>query len=70
MSKIMNALIKSSNTWGTLIKNALGNGISNLITRNLGIVGTVLSFTSVGGTVANLWDMFDNGHLDNKVWVF
>ena len=70
MSKIMNALIKSSNTWGTLIKNALGNGISNLITRNLGIVGTVLSFTSVGGTVANLWDMFDNGHLDNEVWVF
>ena len=69
MSKIMNALIKGTSNLCTIIKNALGNGVANMITRHLGIVGTVLSFTSVGGAVANLWDMFDNGNLDGHVWI-
>lgn len=67
MSKVMQALIRGTSKWCSLLRNALGNGMANLITSKLGIVGTAISFTSVGGAIMNLWDMFDNGCVNGYV---
>lgn len=41
--------------------------MASFLTSKLGMVGTVISFTSVGGTIMNLWDMCDNGKIDGYV---
>lgn len=69
MSKVMNALVRGTGKWCVLLKNALGNGMGNLITSKLGLVGTAISFTSVGGTIMNLWDMFDNNRVNGYVMI-
>ena len=38
--------------------------MASFLTSKLGMVGTVISFTSVGGAIMNLWDMCDNGKSD------
>lgn len=63
IGKLMNALVKSTAWWAPVLRNVL----ANFITSKMGVLGTVLSFTSVGGFVMNCWDMFDNGKLDHYV---
>ncbi|MBQ3543388.1 MAG: hypothetical protein IJA34_00110 [Lachnospiraceae bacterium] len=41
--------------------------MASFLTSKLGMVGTVISFTSVGGAIMNLWDMCDNGKIDGYV---
>ena len=64
---VTNALVSGTSVWAGLLKNALGNGMASFLTSKLGMVGTVISFTSVGGTIMNLWDMCDNGKIDGYV---
>ena len=67
MSKVMKALVRGTGKWCNLLRNALGNGTANWISSKLGLVGTAIGFTSVGGTIMNLWDMFDNGCVNGYI---
>lgn len=67
MSKVMKALVKGTSRWCGLLRNVLGNGTANWISSKLGMVGVAIGFTSVGGTVMNLWDIFDNSRINGYV---
>lgn len=67
MSKVMKALVKGTSQWCNLLRNVLGNGTANWISSKLGMVGVAIGFTSVGGTIMNLWDMFDNSKINGYV---
>lgn len=67
MSKVMKALVKGTGKAAKFLRNALGNGMASWLQSKLGMVGTVIGFTSVGGTIMNLWDMCDNGKIDGNV---
>lgn len=67
MSKVMKALVKGTSTWCGILRNVLGNGTANWISSKLGMVGVAVGFTSVGGTIMNLWDMFDNSRINGYV---
>ena len=69
MGKLTNALIKGTSAVSKLLRNALGNGMANFLTSKMGMIGTVISFTSVGGAVMNLWDICDNGKIDGHVYI-
>ena len=55
---------------GNILKsNVLQTGLGSYITSKIGIFGTVLGMTSLGGMIATVWDMWD-GSIDNTVKIF
>ncbi len=58
--KLLGKVLKS-----TVLQTSLGS----YITSKLGMFGTALGMTSLGGMIATVWDMWD-GSLDNTVKIF
>lgn len=57
--KIIGKILKS-----TVLQTTLGS----FITSKLGMFGTALGMTSLGGMIATVWDLWD-GSMDNKVFI-
>ena len=67
INKLTSLLIRRGGKVASYARNILGNGGAAKIQSKLGIAGFVLGFTSVGGFIANMWDVKDgkiNGYVN------
>jgi hypothetical protein len=71
-SKLVGKLVSGSGVVAKSCKVLLSNGFSEFLNSKMGITGFVLGFTSVGGFITNMWDIFDNSQIDGytKVKLF
>lgn len=71
ISKLCNGITKkvSSKVIGSILKSkVLQTGLGSYITSKIGIIGTVLGMTSLGGMIATVWDAWDK-NLDGKITI-
>lgn len=69
LSKLCNGITKKvgSKIIGKILKNKVfQTGLGSYITSKIGIVGTVLGMTSLGGMIATTWDAWDKS-LDGNI---
>ena len=71
LSKLCNGITKKvgSKIIGKILKNkVLQTGLGSYITSKIGMLGTVLGMTSLGGMIATTWDAWDKS-LDGKITI-
>ncbi len=71
ISKLCKGVTKkvSSKIIGKVLKRkVLQTGLGSYITSKIGVVGTVLGMTSLGGMIATTWDAWDK-KLDGKITI-
>ncbi len=69
ISKLCNGVTKSvgSKIIGKVLKSkVLQTGLGSYVTSKIGIIGTVLGMTSLGGMIATVWDAWDK-NLDGNI---
>lgn len=71
ISKLCNGIAKKvgSKVIGKVLRSkVVQTGLGAYITSKIGVIGTVLGMTSLGGMIATVWDAWDK-NLDGKITI-